>query len=257
MKTAPIKTGLFCLMLALGASPLLAQSGPSLYANVYWGNLTIAGYAGTEITWEAHHETANGRTRITGGDFLAVEKTPSALRLTGRRPAPGVFESIHLTLRVPYKTPVHLTIEKGGELKVTDVHALVEIDHRNGSVVLSGLRDHAIVHAVNGAISADFEAVAPDQVLSFITLNGGITLTLPDGYQANARLRTRKNGYINSDFDLTGTASPYAAEPEAGETKPRYSKTPISINAPINGGGPLLIAMTENGPIELIKSTRP
>jgi hypothetical protein len=92
--------------------------------------------------------------------------------------------------------------------------------------------------------------------MSFMALNGEIDLTLPARTRANVRLRSERNGYITSDFELPGVDYPYAAEPREGSTKPLHSRRPIEIQSRINGGGPMLVATTENGPIRLRRGGR-
>ena len=253
------------LMLAL-VPTLVAQPQPlfsfpdpdaplTVEAEVYWGNLTVTGDAEDTVRLSVTHTALQGQpTPVTAwADYVTVEHIGNVLRIRGRRPAPGTFESVDLTLHVPTRARLLLRIEKGGEMRVTNMHDLVEINHHNGSVELEALRGFAVVSAVNGSVRATFDAVMPGQSMSFITLNGGIDLTLPADVHANLRLRSHKNGYVYSAFDLPHLDYPYQEEPGEDEPGRRYSKDPISVVSRIGGGGPWLVATTENGPIRLDK----
>lgn len=222
-----------------------------LAVDVAWGNLTVEAYAGEAVLVEAFYTPQGGETMPAEPlrDFVRIEETNQRLSLRGR--TPQGFESIDVVVQVPEHMTLHLRIRRGGEIQVTGMNALVEVDHRNGSVVLEALGGPALVKAVNGSITASFSSALPEKPMSFVTLNGGIDLTFPEHLQADVWLRTTRNGHIVSDFDLIGVDYPYAGEPAEGGSKPRYSAYPIAIQAPINGGGPLLVASTENGPIRL------
>ena len=257
---------LLLMGLLSAASPLAAQPQPvfsfpnpqaplTVEAEVYWGNLNVTGDAEDTVRLSVTHTAPQGQpTPVTAWtDYVTAEQVGNVLRLRGRRPAPDTFESVNLTLHIPARAQLLLRIEKGGEMRVTNMHDLVEISQRNGSVDMDALRGFAIVSAVNGSIRAAFDAVRPGHSMSFITLNGGIDLTLPDDLHANLRLRSHKNGYIYSAFDLPGLTYPYDQEPGEDEPERRYSKEPISVISLLGDGGPWLVATTENGPIRLKK----
>lgn len=228
-----------------------AEGPTALHAEVHWGNLTIVGYDGTDVVLEALHTAEGGMPQPASplADYVFVEEAANAISLTGR--TPQGFESIDLVIRVPAETNIHLRIKRGGEIRVGSMNALVEIDHRNGSVVLEDLGGHALVKAVNGSIAASFRGITPDKAMSFVTLNGEVALSFPDDLEADVWLRTTRNGHVFSAFTLPGVRYPYAQEAAKGTDKEPYGSAPIAIRAPVNGGGPLIVAATENGPIRL------
>jgi len=228
----------------------------TIEASVYWGNLIVRGHADLETVTLGVTYTAGNNTPERVEDWsglVTVESADGLFRVVGRRPPNGSFESIDLTLDVPRHAPVSLHVEKGGEIVVSDLDDLVEVNHRNGSVDLRHLRGFAIVHAVNGEISASFDAVQPDRTMSFVTLNGGVELELPENVSTRVRLRTTRNGHIYSEFDLPGTSYPYASLPTDDEPTRKYSQEPVSIVSSIGGGTGWLVATTENGPIHVSK----
>ena len=234
-------------------------SGPiRIQANVVWGTLRVTGHDGDEIRLSVAHTSEGGSPRAVSNlaDYVSVQSTSNAYSITGRQPANGAFESIDLTLSVPARADVSLGIGRGGEIIVDGMNGVVDVSQRNGSVELTNLGGSAAVNALNGSIQASFRTVTPNRSMSFIALNGEIDLTLPARLKANVRLRSERNGYIMSDFELPGVDYPYADEPREGSAKPLHSPRPIEIQSSINGGGPTLVATTENGPIRLRRARR-
>ncbi len=232
------------------------QSGPLVVeADVYWGNITVVGEQRSDVRLRASYTGSDDRTRALErlADHVTVSRAGGVVRLRARRPGEGVFESVDLELSVPASARLLLRVERGGEISVRDMEDLVEVNHRNGSVSLEGLRGQAVVSATNGSISASFDEVDENGSMSFITLNGGIDLSFPTDYRANVRLRSERNGYVFSEFGLGQTEYPYGDEPAVTVTERRYSKRPISIVSEIGGGGPWLVATTENGPIRITR----
>ncbi|NNF57837.1 MAG: hypothetical protein HKN04_06305 [Rhodothermaceae bacterium] len=234
-------------------------SGPiRVQAEVVWGVIRVTGHDGDDIRLSATHTPEGGSAQPVAdlAEYVTVQSQSDAYSIRGRRPRDGAFESIDLTLAVPARADVSAHISRGGEVIVEGINGVVDISQRNGSVVLRNLGGAALVNALNGSIEATFRAVDPEQSLSFIALNGGIDLTFPGSYRANVRLRTERNGYITSEFSLPEVDYPYAAEAREGTAKPLYSQQPIEIQSTINGGGPVLVATTENGPIHIRRRRR-
>ena len=234
-------------------------SGPiRVHAEVVWGTLRVTGHDGDDVRLTVAHAPEGGAPRPVAdiADYVSVQSQNNAYWIRGRRPRDGAFESIDLTLSIPTRADVSLHVSRGGEVVVEDMDGVVDVSQRNGSVVLRNLGGAAVVNALNGSIEASFRAVAPGQAMSFIALNGEIDLTLPARYRADVRLRSERNGYITSEFALPDVDYPYAEEAREGTTKPLHSQQPIEILSRINGGGPVLVATTENGPIYLRRGAR-
>jgi len=77
----------------------------------------------------------------------------------------------------------------------------IEAESVNGAIHGTGLGGDVRLSTVNGAIDASFAAIAPQQKLSFNTVNGSITVGLPK--DAGVKLQgSVVNGRINCDFPL-------------------------------------------------------
>jgi len=120
-----------------------------------------------------------------------------------------------------------------GGVDAIDLRGDVTARTVNGAVSVS-TTGAATAHTVNGTIEAEMGALSGAGPYRFETVNGGITLTLPQGTGANVEARTL-NGGISTDFPLT--------------VQGRFG--PHSLEGTIGGGGPELRLETTNGSIEL------
>jgi DUF4097 and DUF4098 domain-containing protein YvlB len=137
---------------------------------------------------------------------------------------------------------------KGGNIYANNFKHGVEINSLNGSIKLEHIGKYALVNAANGEIYASFSTIDKNHPISLVTINGGITATIPENTKRDLRLISRKNGYIESDFKIDSNKKIINLNSK------QYSKEPIITTARINGGGSLLFLSTENGPISIKKN---
>ncbi|MBT8219374.1 MAG: hypothetical protein KJP00_06105 [Bacteroidia bacterium] len=222
----------------------------SVTVTSYWGDINVIGTeasADRVFTMEVvHTDSENNAVRldqIEGYVDLSVEN--KQLYIETR--TPEGFESIDLNLKIPAHLFLDLKLIKGGNIYADNLKNGVEINILNGSVKIERIGKYALVNAANGEISAEFENIDSDKPVSLVTMNGGITVSLPGNIKRDVRMISRKNGYIQSDF-------PLASGDKISLNTKQYSKTPIIHTARINGGGALLFLSTENGPLSIKKS---
>lgn len=142
--------------------------------------------------------------------------------------------SVEFTVKVPAK--VNFT--------GSTVNGAVSADGLGGDADLSTVNGDVSVDAagtveassVNGSIDATSGTNTWDGTLKFSTVNGGITLRVPDGLNADLRAST-VNGRITTDFPVTVTGS----------------MSPRSLKGRIGTGGRDLDMETVNGSIEIRK----
>jgi hypothetical protein len=106
----------------------------------------------------------------------------------------------------------------------------------NGSIDVSAA-GHVEAHSVNGSIRAAMGRADWSSEAEFSTVNGGITLTLPEDLSADVSAET-VNGDLETDFPLTVT----------GRFGPRH------MRGTIGHGGRYLKLSTVNGSIHLRKA---
>lgn len=142
---------------------------------------------------------------------------------------------VHFEVRVPAGVNF-LGRTVNGEVNAESLQSDVNIKTVNGSikVVTSGT---AVASTVNGSLNVTMgRADFPDGA-TFKTVNGGITLNMPDMFDANLRAETL-NGSIQSDFPIT----------VQGATNARR------LRGTIGNGGRELNLSTVNGSIKLRKA---
>lgn len=125
-----------------------------------------------------------------------------------------------------------------GDVYAERIEADVVANTVNGSI---GVSSSGIVEAktVNGSIKAAMGQANWTSDLSFMTVNGDITLLFPASLNADLRAETL-NGDVNSDFPLNVQS--------VQEVKPGRPKR---VNSTIGAGGRTLTIKTVNGEIQL------
>ena len=216
----------------------------------YWGDQNITGVSRDQgnFSLSAVYTDRTKKNLLAPGklkEYVSLYKEKGTLYVLARQPKG--FESIDLNLQIPSDLQVVSDLFKGGNIYMENLDKGVEINSLNGSVKLKGIAGYALVSAANGEVDIEFDRVDPSKAISLITLNGGISVTLPDKISRNLRLISRKNGYVMSQFPLGSD------RPLKNLNKVAYSKTPIIASATINGGGSLLFLSTQNGPLTIKK----
>ena len=120
-----------------------------------------------------------------------------------------------------------------GDVRGESLPGDAELTTVNGDVDATA---EGLVHAttVNGSIDVTLGRTPSDRALEFSTVNGGISVTLPAGLNADIEATT-VNGDIESDFPIT----------MSGRMNPR------SLRGRIGDGGRRIELTTVNGGIEL------
>lgn len=123
-----------------------------------------------------------------------------------------------------------------GDVEAEHLGSDAEVRTVNGSIDVSAA-GHVEATTVNGSIRAAMGRADWPSEAEFTTVNGGITLTLPDDLSAEVRAET-VNGDLETDFPLTVT----------GRFGPRH------MRGTIGRGGRQLRLTTVNGSIRLRKA---
>ena len=130
---------------------------------------------------DPNRTTCDGRNSVSrqGGDDLEVE--------------------MRYEVRLPKGVQLDGKTVNGG-LTVEGVDTPVRLATVNGSISFDGVGAHEM-ETVNGAIEARFNRADWSGAVSLKTVNGGITLSLPEGANLTLEGRTM-NGGVNSDFPV-------------------------------------------------------
>ncbi|AXT20444.1 hypothetical protein D7030_04805 [Flavobacteriaceae bacterium AU392] len=220
-----------------------------IHITSYWGDIKLKGGSNNVFTLNAVYTDISKKSKkLKELDFyVSVELKNKTLYITNRKPKG--FESIDLDLQIPNTLFVEIKLIRGGNINVNDVHNGIEVNCFNGSVDLKNIGEYAFVNAANGEVKVNFKSINKSMPISLVTMNGGITVELPENTKREIRLLSRKNGYILSDFKLKSKT------PMNNLNVVKHSKDPIVTTTSINGGGALLFLSTENGPITINKKS--
>lgn len=140
---------------------------------------------------------------------------------------------VNYRLRVPRKLGVDLKSENGG-IDIAHLEGQIRFDTTNGGVGLNDLAGDVHGSTVNGGLDIALTGTSwRGQGLNAETTNGGVTLKVPDHYNAHLEAGT-VNGGIEVNFPIT----------IQGDIKNR-----ISTN--LGSGGPTIHAETTNGGVEI------
>jgi hypothetical protein len=222
-------------------------------------NVTLRGSTGKEVTVESAPSKTPAKPRRSGsippgmhridvGQLgLDIEEKDNDITL---RDTNNTGSNIVIT--VPVNSTV-ITKTNNCRFIVEGLEGNLEIDNSNGSINLTKISGAVVVHNRNGSIRAELAKVAPDQPLSFTTLNGQIDVTLPAATKAKLKLKA-DNGSIYSDFEMKLEAG---AKPEVSDNRTKDGLYKVrmdrSVTAFINGGGPEYLFQSMNGSILIRK----
>ncbi|WP_445381577.1 hypothetical protein [Robiginitalea sp. IMCC43444] len=253
MKNAGVLLLMLASFLGYGQTNLSEyQNVKSVFVVSQWGELSVtATKKGDNRPFQlsaAYTDTSHNKQRLSRdlAPFISITEEAEVLYIKAREPKG--FESVDMELRLPEELFVNLQLIRGGNIYVHGLKGGLEVNILNGSVRLEALGNYALVNAANGSIDASFASLDPRKPVSLVTMNGEVSVSLPEDASREVRLISRKNGFIRSDFQLQGAAD--IKELNISE----YANYPISYRTSINGGGSLLFLSTENGPLRIRKN---
>ena len=143
--------------------------------------------------------------------------------------------SVSYRINVPRKSDLELTAHNGG-ITITGVNGNLRFDTTNGGVRLTDLAGRVNGSTRNGGLTVNLGGNKWDgEGIDVETSNGGVTVAVPEGY--NAQLETRTiNGGFRSDIPLT----------IQGELSSRRG-----VSAQLGTGGPTVRVRTTNGGLKI------
>jgi hypothetical protein len=170
------------------------------------------------IASQVQIQSGSGRVYATGPDLERRE-----------------WWSVSYRINVPRKNDLDLSATNGG-ITIVGVNGNVRFDTTNGGVRLHDVGGRVNGETRNGGLDVRLGGSRWDgDGLDVETSNGGVTLSIPDGY--NAELETRTvNGGLRIDFPIT----------VQGELNSRRG-----INTTLGSGGPPVRVRTTNGGVKI------
>jgi DUF4097 and DUF4098 domain-containing protein YvlB len=109
--------------------------------------------------------------------------------------------SVEYTLKVPRRARLSAVETVNGAVEVSGVSGDVKISSVNGPVTAQNLAGEARLSTVNGSVKASFDKLEGTPSITLHTVNGSISLAIPD--KANAEFNASTvHGGISSDFGM-------------------------------------------------------
>jgi hypothetical protein len=223
--------GRHCLVKDLTLSPtgsLEVDAGPN-------GGVQVSG-------WDRNHIAVRvvvvGRAK-TGeraqalASEVRIEADRGSIRAKG--PSTGRNENWSASYEIYVPRSQNLDLEtKNGGIEVNDVRGKMGLATVNGGVHLSNLGGDVQARTTNGGLHIELSGSRWEGAgLDAQTKNGGVSLTMPEGYSARLETGTT-NGGLEIDFPVM----------VQGRVTRRLSVT-------LGDGGPLIRAMTTNGGVHI------
>ena len=170
------------------------------------------------IAGQVQIQSGGGRVHATGPDLDRRE-----------------WWSVSYRINVPRRNDLDLSATNGG-ITIVGVSGNLRFDTTNGGVRLQDVGGRVNGETRNGGLDVRLNGTRWDgEGLDVQTSNGGVTLSIPDGY--NAELETRTvNGGLRIDFPIT----------VQGELSSRRG-----ISTTLGSGGPPVRVRTTNGGVKI------
>jgi DUF4097 and DUF4098 domain-containing protein YvlB len=182
---------------SMAAGPLTVEAGTN-------GGIRIEGWDRNEIHVQAVINTharsdADARQLASG---IQIQAGSGKVSATGPSTSRREGWSVSFRINVPRHNDLDLNANNGG-VTISGVSGNIRFDTNNGGVRLADLGGDVKGATHNGGLNVLLSGSRWEGAgLDVETTNGGVTLSIPDGYNADLTTRT-VNGGFQTDFPIT------------------------------------------------------
>jgi len=166
-------------------------------------------------------------------------------------PCRGCRVDFQFEVLVPPGTELDVGTVMAGTVDVAGIAGMISASNVNGPISIREMRDCNLLESVNGEVDVSF-ALAPGQNCNIETINGDITMVLPNGSGLDVALDLF-NGRMISEFSVDPFALPAQIEHTSTNGRHRY-RVQQSAGLRLDGGGPTFTISSLNGDIRIQKS---
>lgn len=271
-RSRPPRTLLVCafaLALAAGSGPVLAQN-PQLITvplsrpgepmvldiDVLSARIEVIGEAREDVQFEVSAVggkrrivTPSGTRELANGAFtFEVEEEDNVVEVdTDWR-----TDTLRVVARIPNRADLELSTTNNGEILVRDVTGALVLNNTNGPITATGINGTVIAESVNEDIDVSFDAIPGDGAISFSSVNGTLSLGLPDDARVQLHIDSSE-GEITSDFEVDVVPTEPTVTREAHNSGGVEIRVESVLVANVNGGGTVVRMKTLNGDIHVRK----
>lgn len=217
---------------SMPAGPLNVDAGTN-------GGIVIEGWDRNEVRVRAVVQgSARSASRAREiANQVQVQAGGGRVYATGPELERREWWSVSYRINVPRKNDLDLRASNGG-ITIVGVTGNMRFDTTNGGVRLQDVGGRVNGGTRNGGLNVMLSGNKWDgDGLDVETSNGGVTVSIPDGYNAEFETRT-VNGSLRIDFPIT----------VQGELTSRRG-----ISTTLGAGGPLVRARTTNGGVKVVR----
>ena len=212
-----------------GAGPIRVEPGAN-------GGVSLVGWQENRI--EVHARIAGrARTEAEAEEVAGEVSVSAAGVIEADGPSNGRDRSWTVSFLVFVPAASDAEVETtNGPLSVTGVSGRMRLDAQNGPIRLREVGGDVVARTQNGPLSVELSGSRWDGAgLDAETVNGPVTLTVPDDYNADLETGT-VNGPFTSDIPITMTIRGRVGRP---------------FNGTLGQGGPPIRVVTVNGPVRI------
>ena len=204
------------------------------------GGIAVRGTSGSTTRLRFRLVT-HGRTVEDARDLakdIEITTDGGRVRARGPRSHDGEGWAVDVEIQAPRDLPLTLTTNNGG-ISIEDVSGRTRFDTTNGGISLADVSGDVRGRTVNGGLSVRLDGQRWSGAgLDIETTNGGVRMSLPDGYNAELSAETT-NGGLDIDFPVT--------------VQGRLTALNRRIVTTLGSGGPRLHVRTVNGGVSIVR----
>ncbi len=212
------------------------------------GDVKVTTWDKNEVKVEAV-KSADSREAL---DKLKIEVDASSDRVEVHTRYPkhengdnGHNMSVNYVLTVPKGASLDEVKTVNGQVEIAGVKGDVTVSTVNGWIKTDGLKGNCDLKTVNGKIDAEFSALRSGHEINMKSVNGVLTLRLPENPDANIEASTTV-GKISDDFGL---------QTSRRSDQHSYVRVGDRLRAKLGNGGARVVLETVNGNISIIRSS--
>ena len=184
---------------------------------------------------------AHGRSDADAQDIarqIDISNSGGQVRVRGPKTNGREGWSVDVEVESPRDLPLTLASTNGG-IDLEDVSGRTRFETVNGGVSLTNVSGDVRGRTVNGGLNVRLDGQRWEgSGLDVETTNGGVRMSMPDGYNAELTAETT-NGGLNVDFPIT--------------VQGRISSINHRISTTLGSGGPRLQVRTVNGGVTIAR----
>lgn len=173
------------------------------------GNVTVTGGSGDTVEVIAFKK-ANDQETLDGIEIL-IEERPDLVSIETKHPKKKRWfgfggdnngAQVTYTLTVPSWAELDSIESVNGNVRISGVEADIKAETVNGGVEVEGAVADLDLETVNGSIEAHLSVLSGNQDVDASSVNGKITLYLPEAIDATVSAETVNGGIDADDYGL-------------------------------------------------------